>query len=204
MGAVKNLCNCGVLIEKGRIICSDTVDTVIRRYDKINASKFLRDDSKKYDIRNKRGYGAIHFAFVSLPHDTYTTQDDINIYFTIESSAPLYKIYFSLLIKHESGEPLTTITYVLENTEVPKGYKKSFNLEIPKQTFRPGRYPIYLWLGDEFALTQNGEPTNYEVLDEFLQPLFIELSEADKMNSLSRNILGQVSIRSKLREIEEK
>jgi lipopolysaccharide transport system ATP-binding protein len=203
MGAVKNLCNCGILLENGNIICNDSVDAVIKKYDKINTLEFIRDDSKKYNKQNKRGAGSIHFASASLSRKMYTTHDNINLFFTVETSAQIYKIYFSLLIKHENREPLTTIEYVLEKTEVPKGYKKTFNLEIPRQTFRPGRYPIYLWIGDELALSQGGDPSNFEVLDELLQPLVIELDETEKKNRFCRNTLGQITIHTELSEIQE-
>jgi lipopolysaccharide transport system ATP-binding protein len=201
MGAVKGLCNRGILLKEGIIINNDTIHTVINEYDDSLSTGLSANNQEHFDIRNRRGAGAIHFISAAFSKTKYYTTDTIYLTFTVETSAPLYKIYFQMLIRHENMDPLTAISYVLADIEVPEGYRKSFQLEIPKQTFRPGRYPIYLWLGDEHAIAQ-GNPINYDVLDDYLQPIIIEMTDVERENVLSHTLaVGQITIKTILTPI---
>jgi len=198
LGAVKRLCNLGILLLNGKMIENDHIDNVICQYDH-STSNIMVENNSNNDYKTRRGAGDIHFTSVELSKKKYYSSDDININFCIEATAELHKIYFQLLIKHENSEPLTIICHNLVNEDVPKGFIKNYCLKIPGFTFRPGRYPVYLWLGDEQALTQGGDPTNYDVLDEYIQPIVIELSEEEKQ-SIFRNSLssGQININTEL------
>jgi len=201
MGAVKNLCNYGILLGKGELLKKSNINDIIEEYDNSLSSELSLDGIEMKDTRIRRGSDTVRFVSVSLSKTKYLTSDDINLSFTVETFVSLYKLYFSLLIKHTDGSPLTTIYHILADTHIESGFKKSFVLEIPRKTLRPGRYPLYLWLGDEQALNQP-TPSNYEVLDGYLSPLRIALSDAEK-NSIfcDRLSIGEITIHSKLREV---
>jgi lipopolysaccharide transport system ATP-binding protein len=201
MGAVKNLCNCGIFIKNGEILSKDSIDNIIEEYDNSLSSESSLIDPKIRNTRTRRGSDTIRFVSASLSKSKYLTSDDINLSFTVETYVSLYKLYFSLIIKRTDGSTLTTICHILADKNITSGFKKSFVLEIPKQTLRPGRYPIYLWIGDEQALSQ-AIPINYEVLDEYLLPLRIELSETEK-NSIfgDRLSIGEITIHTQIRGV---
>jgi lipopolysaccharide transport system ATP-binding protein len=201
MTAVQKLCNCGIILEKGKMVKQGNISFIIDEYDNSLSNKYTNNDPMINNKIYRRGSDTIRFVSVTLSKNKYTTEDDISLSFTIETFVPLYKLYFCLLIKHSDGSPLTTIYHILSDTQTAAEFKKSFELIIPKQTLRPGRYPLYLWVGDEQALTMN-IPTNYEVLDEYLHPLCIELCETDKKSILGERIsMGEVTIHTTLKNI---
>jgi len=201
MGAVKNLCNSGIILEKGEILKKSDIDNIIEEYDNSISSGLSSNDQKIKDTRVRRGSDTIRFISASLSKNKYLTSEDIYLSFTVETFVPLYKLYFFLLIKRADGSPLTTIYHILADTQISSGFNRSFILEIPKQTLRPGRYPLYLWIGDEQALSQM-IPINYEVLDEYLLPIRIELSETEKESIYNERIsMGEVTIHTKLRGV---
>jgi len=201
MDAVKNLCNSGIILGKGEILKKDNIDNIIDEYDNYISSGLSSNDQERRDTRIRRGSDTLRFVLASLSKNKYLTSEDIILSFTVETYVPLHKLYFSLLIKHNDGSPLTSIYHILADTYIESGFKKSFVLEIPKQTLRPGRYPLYLWIGDEKALGQI-IPINYEVLDEYLLPLRIELSETEKNSILGDRLsIGEITINTKLKEV---
>jgi len=201
MGAVQKLCNCGIILEKGKMTKQDNISAIIDEYDNSFSNNYTNNEPMINNNANRRGSNTMRFVSVALSKNKYTTDEDIILTFTIETFVPLYKLYFFLLIKHSNGSPLTTIYHILSDTQITAGYKNSFELLISKQTLRPGRYPLYLWIGDERALTEN-IPTNYEVLDEYLHPLCIELCEAEKNSILGNHIsVGEITIHTKIKTI---
>jgi len=202
INAVRNLCNYGVILQKGELLLISNINNIIDEYDNSLYTNFSLDDPAMKNKLIRRGSNTINFISASLSKKKYFTSEEINLFFSVETRVPLNKLYFCLLIKRIDGSPLTIISHVLNDTNIESGFKKSFVLEIPKQTLRPGRYPLYLWLGDEQALKQS-MPINYEVLDEYLLPLRIELSETEKNNILGDRLsVGEITINSKLREVK--
>jgi lipopolysaccharide transport system ATP-binding protein len=201
MGAVGKLCNQGVILERGKIKKQGDISFIIDEYDNSFSNKYTDNDPIINNKVYRRGSDTMRFVSVAFSRNKYTTDDDISLLFTIETFAPINKLYFLLLIKHSDGSPLTTIYHILSDSQIAAGFKNSFELIIPKQILRPGRYPLYLWIGDEQALTMN-IPTNYEVLDEYLHPLCIELCEADKKSILGERIsMGEITIHTKLKTV---
>ena len=201
MSAVKNLCNYGILLKNGKIVKYDRINSIIDEYISTFSFKLSQNELNINDPIFRRGTNSMQFTAISFSKERYFTSDDIYLSFTIKTFVPLNKLYFCLLINNSDKSPVTAIYHILEDTHLPSDYKGSYEIIIPKNIFRPGIYPVYLWLGDEQALELHSTPKNYEVLDEYLRPLCIELSEEEKNNFLGeRNALGIFRIKTILKK----
>lgn len=147
-------------------------------------------------FRARRGFGIV-VSFSAHKH--VRSEKDI---FSVEVLVPLNKLYFCLLLKYSDRSMLASIYHNLINVQIAAGYKGAFELEIPKNTFYPGRYPTYLWLGDEDSLQRYVPARHYEVLDEVLHPLCIEFTDDEKNSILRERLLENgVNIHSELKRL---
>jgi lipopolysaccharide transport system ATP-binding protein len=202
MAAVKNLCKCGILLEEGKIRKQDSINPLVDEYLNSLSSVLTKNDLKTNDQKLRRGSDSMRFSSVSFSKDKYYTSENIYLSFSVETLVPLNKLYFCLLLKNSDSSPLTEIYHNLVDTKIAAGYKASFELEISKEALRPGKYPTYLWLGDEQALHLSVPARHYEVLDEFLRPLHIIPSDDEKNSALYECISrGGIAIPSKLKAI---
>jgi len=202
LGAVRNLCTCGILLEEGKIRSQDSINLIVDEYLNSFSSVLTKNDLKTNDQKLRRGSDSMRFISVSFSKEKYYTSENIYLSFSVETLVPLNKLYFCLLLKNSDSSPLTEIYHNLVDTKIAAGYKASFELEISKEVLRPGKYPTYLWLGDEQALQLSFSPRHYEVLDEFLRPLHIMASDEEKNSALYECISrGGITIPTKLKAI---
>jgi hypothetical protein len=198
---VKRLCNCGILLEKGKVLIEGDISYVTDEY--YNLLSHGLTTSQDITDERRRGSGTISFVSMSFSKKKYFSSDDISFSFTVESQVSLHGLYFLLILKRENGVRLTTIFHTLTNGHIAAGEKKSFVLELPKHTLRSGRYPVYLWLGDEQAVKKpRNSDVNYEILDEVLLPLQVEPSSEECDGILSNRLTtDEIRVHTTLRAI---
>lgn len=196
MASIKALCNKGVLMDKGLIKNSGNIDLIIQKYDEITKLSAKDGFNQVVDNSLRRGAGAIKFDYASMTKSEYFMDEDIVFKFSVKTSAEINGLYFSLFIKNDNGEIITSTTHILNNGVVKIDFANTYQIKIEGNFFRPGRYPLYVWVGDERALYQN-VPTNYEVLDEFLPPLIIVETNTAKNSVIREHVIqGHINVKS--------
>ena len=129
IGAVKNLCKKGILLEKGRITFSGDINSVVSKYQSsgVNNKGYSCTDSKKPKYLTSAD-------IINVSHDL-TSDESIEFIFEAHVS-PSYtagdRILIRVLDDHEA--PLTSFESKLD--------KESYKLSIPSNYLKKGNYSI--------------------------------------------------------------
>jgi len=172
MAAVKQLCNLGLLLDKGRLINYASINETIVVYSESKKQNYRRELLSVKDQNIKRGNGAVEFSDIIFDKECYKITDDINIKIALKINKTFKGLYFALIVKNKFGESLAEFKTCIENDIISSGFNKHIHLTISKNSLLPGRYPLYFWVADEISLS--GPAVNYCVLDEFTPDIVIE------------------------------
>lgn len=165
MAAVKELCSRSLLLKNGIISCSGGTNDVLAEYMatpvNLNATDLLAD----YKIR--RGNGEVRFNKIIINNgdSVIDPSEETRMKFSGIVLKDVPCILFSLNVLGSSDfASITTISlYPIFNFPVASGTKFGFELIIPKNAFRTGLFPLYLWLGKRGELASDNYP--YDVVD---------------------------------------
>lgn len=173
MAQVKNLCNKGIVLEKGRVQFYGEIDESTRRYltgaTSINSSDIINI----HDYKIKRGAGCVHYKSASFDKNRYKYSDDIIFHASVYTEKVVFGLNCKVIFRNDEGKSITGVKYVCSSETVCEGSEFYIRIKIKSKSLMPGTYNIYLWLGDNNALIQ-GNPDNFEVLENLLTPITIE------------------------------
>ena len=177
MGAVKQLCTRGVLLEHGQVIAKNNITRIVNLYQKKDIPQgdssiayFKIDPSKDFQLLK-----AMVADQTMQQTELFECEEDIHILLTCQSTNKIPGLYGYLTIKDQQDNLLIeTDTFdhlpnMLEN--IPIGML-DFTLTIPKRTLAPGQYVVYL----NFASKQNtggfnvdapGNILSFDVIDSY-------------------------------------
>ncbi|MBO5608338.1 MAG: ABC transporter ATP-binding protein [Treponema sp.] len=176
MAQVKNLCNKGIVLEKGRVVYNGTIEIAAQKYLTGATSIDTSDIESIKDNKIKRGAGWIHFRAAHFDKNRYKYSEPIFFGATVHAEKKTNGLLCKVIFKDEAGNSITGINYIFAENTVEEKKTFSFNIRIEPKSLIPGTYNIYLWLGDNNAVKQ-GNPDNYEVLENLLTPITIEAEE---------------------------
>lgn len=177
MGAVKQLCTKGILLEQGQIVAEDKISRIVDLYRDKNQTaqdrsiaRFPVDSAKNFQLME-----ALITGKESQPKEIFECEEDIHLLLTCHSTARVPGLYGYLTVKDQQDNLLIeTDTFdhlpnVLEN--LPMG-AVDFQLKIPRRTLAPGRYHIYLNFAskqniDSFNIDTPGNILTFDVVDTF-------------------------------------
>jgi lipopolysaccharide transport system ATP-binding protein len=181
MGAVSDICDKAIMIDKGNISSSGPADRVIRDY--INHS--MKTDLTSYeslkDTHFRRGTGQVRITSLKMYHATteqeqneFDYRSDIGLDFTINVQEPVEELFFLLALRSSLSREIITAT---ERIRIPLNLKTGsfpFRITLPNLNLNPGVYETYYWLGS------SRQETAYDVIDNMTAPLVIRVSEHEK------------------------
>ncbi len=193
---VKNLCNKGIVLEKGLVKAIGDLNECINFYEDEIRLKYRTLILDENDTKLKRGNGSVEFTDIVFSKNSYFDDEPINIKIQIKVNKKILGLYFRLYFKNESnGINVAEIFHCLKKENIDAGYILEFELDITAGQLVQGRYPLYFWLGDEDSLMAE-TPHDFCVLDEFTPDLIIKkkkntygASSLVRLNS-ELNILG--------------
>jgi lipopolysaccharide transport system ATP-binding protein len=162
MGAVKELCNKGVLLSKGKMELFGNVASVLSHYlleptRGFSATDFLNDSA------TRRGNGEVRFSNIKINGGNAIIDpfDDIEIQLTAAVLQPVSQLYFTLIVNSPNGSNdfvASTGLICLSETSLKPGQVVEFTSIINANTFRTGLFPLYLWLGRKGELAEDNYP----------------------------------------------
>lgn len=145
MAQVKNLCNKGIVLEKGRIVRQDDdIDKSIEYYMGLNDSsdKMIKYEWTDFSNKGNSFFKPLEIKFLNEEDEVFTTQINYNENFKLYIKFNVEEISnfdFSLKI-YKGIDPITQF-YKNENYDI--GAHEVIFL-IPKRTFYPGKYALVL------------------------------------------------------------
>ncbi len=144
--AVQSLCSRAILLENGEIILTDTVDSVIQKYLKVNFSDL--STFKEWEFGLGPGDYRANLKYIGIDNPTDLIEGaDVKIKIGIISQIVDQSLDFTYRICGEKGEVLIEDSIVMcDRSELSK---KQYDLRITLTKFSAaaGRYSIDCWLG---------------------------------------------------------
>ena len=145
MAQVKNLCNKGIVLEKGRVIKSGEIEECIQSYlsdsrenDLTSFKVFDSDDSKAFQLLSV-------YVLDSYENNvsSFESQTEIIIRLNCVSRKPLPGLYGWFGVQNESHEWVIVFDSTEQESsneaDLPKG-KYTWDITIPKGVLKPGKY----------------------------------------------------------------
>ncbi len=200
MEAVRNLCNKGIVLNKGMIQYAGEVETSLKEYNfsQRNNDGVIKVNTGHYNA-NRRGSGTISFSSIEIFDINNEKRNIYNIGETVKFKMG-YKILSEVsglhigvhlrLSRFDLG--LTGATHEVTKDLLSPNEQGNVEIEFDLSNLRSGEYNLYFWLGDTNALTQ-GNPTNYDVVDNMTDPLIIKARTEEE-----KKLTGCFSLPSKL------
>ena len=163
MQAVSNLCDTGLLLNKGKVEIQGGVEDCIKKY--MTSSRGINLTSLSLSDRLRRTSGGVFFEEVKGMKNgeecwDFNFDEDVSMQFKVTASKDVPSLGFYIAVRNPfSEEIISNFKTVVSNSIVREGESKLFTVSIPKKSFRPGQYGLY------FALSNSEYKIFYDVLD---------------------------------------
>lgn len=178
MGAVSDICDRAIMIDKGGIGSIGAADSVIREY--VNSTMktdLISHDSLK-DAQFRRGSGQVRISSLSMhapdnekeAHE-FDYRSSIGFKFNFQIHEPVKELYFLLAFRSSLSREMVAST---ERIRVPLNGNTGnidFRLTLPQLNLTPGVYETYYWLGS------SKQEMPFDVIDNMTAPLVIRVPE---------------------------
>jgi lipopolysaccharide transport system ATP-binding protein len=156
MGAVKNLCERGIILEKGRIKLYSTTDKIIERY---LLEQTARSQTQLHEIQDRTGNGLLRFTSIVFidasgnSRETFEVGEEINIKIFFDYSAEMEKTRLSHIDIGINDLLNTRVlrlsSYIFtDKIDFKKGY---ICFKIPELLLMTGTYNINIYCETDFG-----------------------------------------------------
>jgi lipopolysaccharide transport system ATP-binding protein len=150
MGAVRNLCNWGVVLEKGRIVYHDSsIENSIMKYLKIDNSTETHSE-RIYELDKTKPFQVVRVEILGYNDQqlsVYETQKEIKIRIHCISRIPIPNLYGFFSLNNENGDTLIVCDSSENQNNVFNNLSQGEHLVdiiIPAGLLAPGNYIPYL------------------------------------------------------------
>ncbi len=165
IAAVKQICRSGIYLQNGSLLKQGPIQDVVKEY-LINPVSISSQNDLIGDKQSRRGGGEARFTGIIINNNSthLSPDEEVKMNLEIEINKNISDIYFSVLVKSpDTNEFITSSGMIkLEQRNYQMGDKISFKYAIPKNIFRTGLFPLYIWLGNK---QEYGDPYPYDLLD---------------------------------------
>ena len=203
MAAVKELCDTSMLLNNGLVSFAGKTGDVLREYLSVpvnisSGSDFLSDPD------TRRGSGEIRFTDIVI-NDGASSLDpteDVTIKFKAEVLEDVPSVHFTFKVLGAADSMPVTSGYLIPISLGPvlKGKKLNFEVVIPKNTFRTGYFPLFLWIGKKGELASENQ--QYDCIDSLFHLNFISQKGREELgyNAMEPNGLVNIPFRIEKKE----
>jgi len=156
MGSIRNLCNCGISIEKGRIIFAGNIDDCIGKYTSSILSAPVSSEVKSersYEIDNTKPFQVEKIQIINKYGDQlsmYEAQEELRIRLFCVSNYPIIDLYCWLLIKTENNQSIIVCDSKEDGKNILNNLSKNnyiIDAAIPPGILSTGEYKLTLRFG---------------------------------------------------------
>jgi lipopolysaccharide transport system ATP-binding protein len=172
---VRNLCNKGILLEKGQVKQTGTATEIMHNYLSTMHDQVFDENTEIHNSMNRRGQGNARFSKITITDENnyalpaFLSGSNIKFNFEVKIKDNLSLLSASIFFKSSTEEIVTNtekkdISFLLRPNE--KDYTISFSIILKNTPFRAGEYDLVFWLG------QSTESL-FDMVDSILPPLQI-------------------------------
>jgi lipopolysaccharide transport system ATP-binding protein len=176
MGAVSDICENALLIEKGRITCRGDAAKVIREYVTGTLSLDLLGNNALNDPQFRRGGGQIRIknikmfnALTGKEMNEFQIGDDLRLELEIQANEGVSDFYFLFGLRSSLSREMVTSTGRIVCGSISGGQIRKISLLLPSLNLSPGVYETYYWIGSQMI------ENPYDVVDNLTSPLVIKI-----------------------------
>ncbi|MBA2611412.1 MAG: ABC transporter ATP-binding protein [Bacteroidetes bacterium] len=180
--AISNLCNTGLLLNKGQIELKGNVEDCIKKYMLMSRPENLKTIG--LEDRLKRGSGSVIFEELKAVKNgneswEFNYDEDINFKFKVTASADTKGLGFYLALRDPfSEEIISNFKMIITENMIAKGDSISFTASLPKKTLRPGQYGLYFTLSNsEFKIFHDVLDNNVNIPMLNINPVSMDVHE---------------------------
>lgn len=161
MSAVQNLCGSGILLDDGRILLDDKIESVVRQYQKFH------DQSQPLALSSKAGQESIKFKNADIVGSNGAAgrdigisrigfKEDFKIVLRLEAEAECRsKLYIAITIFDETGVKVATLDNLfIERPFYFSGKTLEISCAVKSINLNPGVYYCSLWSSNGFDTIQ--------------------------------------------------
>ncbi|MBU6324894.1 MAG: ABC transporter ATP-binding protein [Bacteroidetes bacterium] len=178
MGAVSDICDRAIMIEKGNITSEGIADAVIREYVNSTMKTDLTSHDSLKDAQFRRGSGQVRISALSMHKrgsdeelNEFDYRSDVSFNLTFRIYEPVSELYFLLALRSSLSREMVTATERIRIPVEGKTGEIQFNITLPALNLSPGVYETYYWLGS------SKQEMPYDVIDNMTAPLVIRVPE---------------------------
>lgn len=178
MGAVSDICDRAIMIEKGNITSEGIADAVIREYVNSTMKTDLTSHDSLKDAQFRRGSGQVRISALSMHKrgsdeelNEFDYRSDVSFNLKFRIYEPVNELYFLLALRSSLSREMVTATERIRIPVEGKTGEIQFNITLPTLNLSPGVYETYYWLGS------SKQEMPYDVIDNMTAPLVIRVPE---------------------------
>lgn len=178
MGAVSDICDRAIMIEKGNITSAGIADAVIREYVNSTMKTDLTSHDSLKDAQFRRGSGQVRISALSMHKrgsdielNEFDYRSDVSFNLKFNIYEPVSELYFLLALRSSLSREMVTATERIRIPVEGKTGEIQFNITLPTLNLSPGVYETYYWLGS------SKQEMPYDVIDNMTAPLVIRVPE---------------------------
>ena len=165
IAAVKQICRSGIYLQNGIILKQGPIQDVVKEY-LLNPITITSQNDFLGDYKSRRGGGEARFTSIVINNNSQSLNPDEEVVIEIDAiiNNNIDDIYFNLLVKGPDSNDIITSSGMIQlgGQAYREGSKIKFKYIIPKNIFRTGLFPLYIWLGNK---QEYGDPYPYDLLD---------------------------------------
>jgi lipopolysaccharide transport system ATP-binding protein len=170
---IRSLCTQCAFLSEGRLQYFGDCANAISAYEKELLHARIDMETGLQDFRKRRGSGNVRFNHVEICDVNWKPCFDfrmgesifIRLRYVVMKDCP--NLYLVIGIRGGmANEPVATTKLRVSDTLLHAGSEGELEVEIPPNDLRPGRYPLFFWLGNE-------EHTSYDMVDGLTPPILM-------------------------------
>jgi lipopolysaccharide transport system ATP-binding protein len=197
MGAVRNLCNCGVLLEKGRMGNMGNMADVIETYMKSDGHSNIQSE-KRYELVESKPFQVEKIEIIDKNEKQlafYEAQEEIKVRMHCISRKPLPNLYGYFALRKDNGESLIICDSIEDGNDVfnnmPVG-KYIVYILIPGGLIAAGNYIVCINFTSNFTVGFN--------VDSPMDALMFKVVDSISERGNKRNALTAMALQWKIIE----
>ncbi len=174
---VQALCTSAMLLDRGHLVYSGTVDGTLEAY----RNSFESFAIAQSDPKSRPGNGKVRLESVSMSDEFLKSGDDIVIDFTVPRSKKLIGTYFvSAHINNDQGAVIAQCDSRLVGKWFDPSEPQSGRLVVRDLWLKPGQYTVDVYVCQAGVLDAWEGAWRFEVLPDLPYPEFSESSSTEK------------------------
>lgn len=176
MGAVSDICDKALLIDKGRIATRGPADAVIREYVNQTLRFDLSSKDSLSDPQFRRGSGQVRIGSLRMFNalsgeetNEFEPGSDVRIDLDMEANKATDELFFLMGLRSSLSREMVTSTGRIELGSISGGQIKKASVVLPALNLSPGVYETYYWIGSRM------QEHPYDVIDNLTAPLVVKI-----------------------------